>query len=206
MELIKKYFPNLEAKKIEKLEALGKLYPEWNEKINVISRKDIRELYVRHILHSLALPKLFNFAPGTQIMDVGTGGGFPGIPMAILLPEVNFYLVDSIGKKIKVVQEIVNELELKNVCAEQKRVELIKEKFDFIVSRAVTAFPRFVSLVEKNISHNQKNSMLNGVIYLKGGDFNEEVKPFKNKIEVFEISDLFEEPFFETKKVIYLPL
>ena len=144
-------------KKKEKIEALGKLYPEWNEKINVISRKDISELYVRHILHSLAIPKLFNFVPGTRIMDVGTGGGFPGIPLAILMPDVEFYLVDSIGKKIKVVQEIAQALDLKNVVAEQKRVELIKDKFDFIVSRAVTAFPPFCFPgAEKYLSYAEK--------------------------------------------------
>ena len=206
MEIIKKYFHNLEPCQIEQFEKLGPLVNEWNEKINVISRKDIEALYEKHILHSLSIARIIHFRPGTAILDVGTGGGFPGIPLAILFPSSRFVLIDSIGKKIKVVQDIAEKLELKNVTAIQTRVEEVREMFDFVVSRAVTAFPDFVGLAKKNVSRNQKNSRPNGIIYLKGGDFQEEIKPFKQIAEVTEIKLFFDEPFFETKKIVYLPV
>jgi 16S rRNA (guanine527-N7)-methyltransferase len=182
------------------------VYRDWNEKINLISRKDIDSLYEKHILHSLAIAKIITFRPGTRILDVGTGGGFPGIPLAILFPTSQFVLIDSIGKKIKVVKSVVEELDLKNVIAINSRVEEIKEEFDFVISRAVTAFPVFVSLVKKNISRKQQNSRPNGIIYLKGGDFQTEMKNFVRIAEVSEIADFFTEPFFETKKMVYLPI
>ncbi|MDR0982780.1 MAG: 16S rRNA (guanine(527)-N(7))-methyltransferase RsmG [Culturomica sp.] len=203
MELLRNYFPELTEKQLQHYSALGDLYNEWNEKINVISRKDIDSLYIRHVLHSLAIAKVIRFKNGSKIMDVGTGGGFPGIPLAIMFPEVDFMLIDSIGKKIKVVKEISAALDLKNVTAIQTRVEDIKTQFDFIVSRAVTAFPDFVKLIAGKIKPNGKNSLANGLFYLKGGDFEEEIKPFKNDITVFPISDFFQEDFFETKSVIY---
>lgn len=206
MELLKKYFPDLSALQISQFGALGGLYHEWNEKINVISRKDIDELYVRHVLHSLSVAKIIRFQPGTALLDVGTGGGFPGIPLAILFPECHFTLIDSIGKKIRVVQEIADSLKLSNVTARKNRVQEIKMKYDFILSRAVTAFPEFVSMVKKNISPRSKNSLPNGIIYLKGGDFESEISPFKASAEVFDLAGIFSEPFFETKKVIYLPV
>ncbi len=183
---------------------LEKLYPEWNEKINVISRKDIDELNIRHVLHSLAITKYTSFAPGTKIIDVGTGGGFPGIPLAICFPDCEFHLVDSIGKKIKVVQGVADALGLKNVKAEQVRSENVKAKYDFVVSRAVTAFPRFVSLTKHLISNKDKNAISNGILYLKGGDFEEEIKPFAKRLSLVDLPDYYEEDFFETKKLIHL--
>lgn len=200
------YFPNLTPEQLESFRKMAPLYLEWNEKINVISRKDIDSLYEKHVLHALAIAKMITFRPGTKILDVGTGGGFPGIPLAILFPDCHFTLIDSIGKKIKVVQAVVDELGLKNVSALHTRVQEVKEEFDFVVSRAVTAFPEFVSLVKKNIARKPQNSRPNGIIYLKGGDFQEETINFKNSIEVAEVSDFFKEPYFETKKVIYLPV
>ncbi len=206
MEIIHKYFPELDARAMQQLSMLGKLYEEWNTQINVISRKDIEQLYERHILHSLAIAKFIQFVPGTQIMDVGTGGGFPGIPLAILFPECRFLLVDSIAKKIKVVNEVASALKLTNVTARQQRAEEVKQQFDFVVSRAVTAFPRFVELVDKKIKAENRNSLHNGILYLKGGDFEEETKPFGNKITTYELSSIFEEEFFETKKLIHLTI
>ena len=206
MEILKKYFPDLSALQIIQFGELEGLYHEWNEKINVISRKDIDELYVRHILHSLSIAKIIRFQPGTTILDVGTGGGFPGIPLAILFPLCQFTLIDSIGKKILVVQEVADHLKLLNVNARKNRVQEIRIKNDFIISRAVTAFPEFVTMVRKNISPHSKNSLPNGIIYLKGGDFESEISPFKALAEVFDLSGIFSEPFFETKKVIYLPV
>lgn len=206
MELIKRYFPELTALQFSRLEQLGPLYHEWNEKINVISRKDIDELYIRHILHSLALAKIIHFSTGTTIIDIGTGGGLPGIPLAILFPECQFTLIDSIGKKIMVVQDIADQLKLTNVKAQKNRIQEIKTRYDFVVSRAVTAFPEFVAMVRKNISPKSGNAIPNGILYLKGGDFDEEIKPFKSSAEIFELSKIFSEPFFETKKVIYLPV
>ncbi len=206
MQNIKTYFPELTEEQFSRFEKMGSLYHEWNQKINVISRKDIDELYERHILHSLAIAKVIQFRSGTKILDVGTGGGFPGIPLAVLFPETQFLLIDSIGKKIKVVEAVAQGLGLTNVTARQTRVEDIKDRYDFVISRAVTAFPDFVSLVRKNISPVSKNSIPNGILYLKGGDFADEIEPFRKAIELFDIPLFFSEPFFETKKVIYLPV
>lgn len=206
METILKYFKDLTPDQIDKLSKLEELYLDWNSKINVISRKDISELYIRHVLHSLAIAKFIRFKSGTKIVDVGCGGGFPGIPLAILFPEVQFTLVDSIGKKITVVNEVASALELNNVKGINERAEKLNDRFDFVISRAVTAFPDFVSFTRKLISDKQKNALPNGIIYLKGGDFADEIKPFQKIAEVFNISDYFDESFFETKKIIYLPL
>ena len=203
---ILKYFPKLTQEQQICFEKRAPLYREWNEKINVISRKDIDSLYEKHILHALAIAKIITFRPGTRILDVGTGGGFPGIPLAVLFPTSQFILIDSVGKKIKVVQAVADSLDLKNVKAIQTRVEEVKEEFDFVISRAVTAFPAFVELVKKNVARKPQNSLPNGIIYLKGGDFQEEIRKFKKTIEVTEISGFFNEPYFETKKVIYLPV
>src|SRR5690606_5097727 len=204
MDEILKYFPDLSEKQIEQFSKLKDLYFEWNEKINVISRKDIDELYVKHVLHSLAIAKVMKFKDGSEVLDVGTGGGFPGIPLAILFPEVNFHLVDSIQKKILVVSEVANALELKNIKAETQRVEKLKSKYDFIVSRAVTQMPKFVGWVRGKIKKENINPLPNGILYLKGGDLSEELKDFKTA-EIYPISEFFSEDFFETKKVVYLP-
>lgn len=206
MQIIQKYFPKLSKKQLEQFKNTETLYAEWNAQINVISRKDFSEFYERHVLHSLAIAKFIRFASGTKVLDVGTGGGFPGIPLAIFFPEVQFHLVDSIGKKIKVVNEVAASLELKNVTAQQIRAEQLTEKYDFVVSRAVTRLPEFVPWVRKNISKKQFNAIPNGIIYLKGGEISEEIEPFKKNILVQNISDYFEEEFFETKKVVHLPL
>ncbi len=203
---ILKYFPNLTPEQITCFEKMGPLYHEWNGKINVISRKDIDSLYEKHILHALAIAKFITFRAGTSVLDVGTGGGFPGIPLAVLFPTTRFVLIDPIGKKIKVVQAVAEALGLKNVIALQTRVQEVKEEFDFVISRAVTAFPPFVELVKKNIAVKPQNSFPNGIIYLKGGDFQEEISKFKKTIVVTDISGFFNEPYFETKKVIYLPV
>jgi 16S rRNA (guanine527-N7)-methyltransferase len=206
MTIIEKYFPKLDKLKIEQFKQLQPLYAEWNAKINVISRKDFSEFYERHVLHSLAIAKFINFSAGTKILDVGTGGGFPGIPLAIYFPQVQFHLVDSIGKKIKVVNAVIEEMELKNVSAEKIRAEEITEKYDFVVSRAVTCLPEFVPWVKKNISKQYINPIPNGIIYLKGGDLKEEIKPFKKNIFIEDLSSYFEEDFFKTKKILHLPL
>lgn len=206
MEIIRKYFPELTSEQDAQLQQLGQLYREWNEKINVISRKDIDQLYERHVLHSMSVALFIRFVPGTSVMDVGTGGGFPGIPLAILFPETNFLLVDSIAKKIKVVEGVSQSLGLKNVKATQDRAENVNARFDFVVSRAVTAFPKFVSLVRKKIGDQQKNSLGNGILYLKGGDFQDELKPFEKQVQVYHLGEYFEEEFFETKKLIHLSL
>ncbi len=205
MNEILTYFPDLTEKQIEQFSQLKGLYFEWNEKINVISRKDIDELYIKHILHSLAIAKVMKFKAGSEVLDVGTGGGFPGIPLAILFPEVQFHLVDSIQKKILVVSEVSHALKLENVKAETARVENLKLKYDFIISRAVTQMPKFVGWVRNKIKKNHINPFSNGILYLKGGDLSEELKEFKTA-DVFPISDYFKEEFFETKKVVYLPL
>lgn len=183
---------------------LESLYAHWNVQINVISRKDFVSLYEKHVLHSLAIAKFIRFVPGTKILDVGTGGGFPGIPLAILFPEVMFHLVDSIGKKIKVVNSITESLGLKNVLAEQKRAEQLNGQYDFVVSRAVTRLPEFVPLVKNNISRKQKNAIPNGILYLKGGDIQSEINHFRTNIFVQNLSDYFGEEFFKTKKLIHL--
>ena len=205
MNIIEHYFPNLSDRKKKQFTQLESLYGEWNEKINVISRKDIAELYERHVLHSISIARLIEFAPGSQILDVGTGGGFPGIPLAILFPQVDFYLIDSIGKKIKVVQEITNALDLRNIEARHQRAQEFKRPVDFVVSRAVTKMDDFVPWVKKNIAKKSKHNLPNGILYLKGGDLNEELKSFP-KATVFPLSDFFEEPFFETKKIVHVPL
>lgn len=205
MDIILKYFPELTEKQKSQFASLKELYAEWNSKINVISRKDIDQLYERHILHSLAIAKVISFKDKSEILDIGTGGGFPGIPLAILFPECNFHLVDSIAKKIKVVNEVASSLKLTNINAQQQRAEKIKSQYDFVVSRAVTAFPLFYNWVRTKIKKNSKNDLKNGILYLKGGDLREELKDFKREITTFEISEFFTEPFFETKKVIYLP-
>ena len=205
MDLIKKYFPKLSASQEADFEKAAALYKDWNSKINLISRNDMDNLIERHFLHSLAIAKAIRFAPGSRIMDVGTGGGFPGIPLAILFPDVNFYLIDTIGKKIRVVQDVVHQLGLKNVKAEQKRAENVKKiRFDFIVSRAVTNLPEFVSWVRQNISSKQKNKLRNGILYIKGGDVLEEIALSQKRYKIFELAQIFEEEFFETKKVIHL--
>lgn len=205
MQIILNYFHHLNEAKLKLFEQLEPLYSEWNAQINVISRKDFSTFYERHVLHSLAIAKFIRFAPGTKILDVGTGGGFPGIPLAIFFPEVKFHLVDSVGKKIKVVNNVIQSLGLTNVTAEQIRAEQIKEKYDFIVSRAVTRLPEFVSWVRKNILAKQMNAIPNGIIYLKGGDLTAELKPFRKQVFIQEISSYFEEEFFETKKIVHLP-
>ncbi|WP_321309776.1 16S rRNA (guanine(527)-N(7))-methyltransferase RsmG [Marinifilum fragile] len=206
MEIIEKYFTDLTEEQKNRFAQLKDLYTHWNSQINVISRKDIDSLYLHHVLHSLSIAKVIKFEPGTKIMDVGCGGGFPGIPLAILFPECDFYMVDSIGKKIKVVNEVAAALKLKNVKAEHTRVQQVKDKFDFIVSRAVTAFPKFVNMVRKNSSPKDKNSLANGILYIKGGDFQEEIAGYGDKVQLFDCTNFFEEEFFETKKVVHLEL
>ncbi len=205
MEQILTHFPNLTENQRFQFEQLGALYQEWNAKINVVSRKDIDELYTRHILHSLAIAKVNRFEKGTFVLDVGTGGGFPGIPLAILFPDTRFYLIDVILKKISVVKAVAEALELKNVKAEQIRAENVKGDFDFIVSRAVTNMPDFVSWVKTKIKKQNKHQLKNGILYLKGGDLTEELKDFPKATE-YNISDFFADEFFETKKVVYVPL
>ena len=205
MEEILKQFPNLTDLQKEQFEKLAALYQDWNSKINVISRKDIDELYTKHVLHSLAIAKIQPFEPGTYILDVGTGGGFPGIPLAILFPETRFYLIDVILKKIKVVQAVADALTLKNVKAEQIRAENVKGDFDLIVSRAVTNMPDFVVWVKDKIKKQNKHELKNGILYLKGGDLTAELKDFPKAIE-YNIAEFFAAEFFETKKVVHLPL
>lgn len=205
MEQILKYFPQLTEIQVNQFSKLKEVYTVWNTQINVISRKDIDELYSRHVLHSLGIAKVQPFNPGTRVLDVGTGGGFPGIPLAILFSETHFHLVDSIGKKIKVVNEVVKELDLKNVKAEVIRAENVKGEFDFIVSRAVTNMEDFVKWVRHKIAKKQKHELKNGILYLKGGDLTEELANFP-KAKQFHLTDYFEDSFFETKKVVHLPL
>ncbi|MDG1219452.1 MAG: 16S rRNA (guanine(527)-N(7))-methyltransferase RsmG [Flavobacteriaceae bacterium] len=205
MKIIQKYFKGLSKEQLIQFTKLEVVYKDWNSKINVISRKDIDELYLRHVLHSLSIAKLISFKDGTSILDVGTGGGFPGIPLAILFPNCKFHLVDSIQKKINVVNNVVKELDLKNVKTSSCRVEAISEKNDFVVSRAVTNMKDFVSWIKFKINKNSFNDFKNGVLYLKGGDLNEELKSFKN-VKTFELSEFFNEDFFNEKKVVYLPI
>ena len=205
-DIVKKYFPNLTEKQLEQFELLFPLYKEWNEKINVISRKDIDNIMLHHVLHSLAIAKIVDFKPGTEILDVGTGGGFPGIPLAILFPECQFLLVDSTGKKIKVVEEIAKALGLQNVQAKHARAEDIDQDFVFVVSRAVTRITPFYYLIHKKISPNHFHPLRNGILYLKGGDLKEELEEFGKKHKLYDLSTIFEEDFFETKKVLYVPM
>ena len=205
MDIILKYFPDITEQQKAQFGALYDLYIDWNSNINVISRKDIEHLYEHHVLHSLGIAKFINFKSQTTIIDVGTGGGFPAIPLAILFPQVKFHLVDSIGKKIKVATEIATEIGLQNCMFSHSRIEDVKEKYDFVVSRAVMPLPDLERLCRKNIKKEQKNALPNGIVCLKGGMLDEELKPFKNKVEVVNLSDFFEGEFFETKKVIYLP-
>lgn len=206
MDLLLKYFPELTDKQKSQFAALYDLYTDWNSKINVISRKDIENLYEHHVLHSLGIAKTIRFQPETQIMDLGTGGGFPGIPLAILFPECHFLLVDSIGKKVRVAHEVSMSIGLENTEFRHARAEEVKEKFDFVVSRAVMPLIGLISIIQKNISPKQHNALPNGLICLKGGELAKEVQPVKNKIMQTDLSDYFKEPFFETKKVVYVPL
>ena len=205
MELIQKYFPNLTEEQIAQFAALQELYKDWNLKINVVSRKDIEELYLRHVLHSMGIAKIVEFKSNARILDVGTGGGFPGIPLAILFPDTHFHLVDSIGKKIKVVNEVVEGLQLKNVTTTNARVEEIKGNYDFIVSRAVAAMPTFVYWVKGKIAKTSRHELKNGILYLKGGDLNEELQDYKSA-KIYHLSQYFSEEFYETKKLVHLPL
>lgn len=204
MNLIQKYFENLSSEQIEKFEKLLPLYTEWNNKINVISRKDMDSFYERHVLHSLGIASFITFKDNTKIIDVGTGGGFPGIPLAIFFPNVQFTLIDSIGKKIKVVENIIEELDLKNAKAFQKRSDEHKEKYDFVVSRAVSDMTVFFKSTQHLISKEQKNAIPNGIISLKGGDLTQELKPFGKRIVTENLYNTFQLPFFETKKIIHL--
>jgi len=204
LKTITNYFPDLTEKQKEQFALLAPLYKDWNAQINVISRKDIDELYTKHVLHSLAIAKIVNFKPKTTILDVGTGGGFPGIPLAILFPECEFVLVDSIGKKIKVVNEVINRLELTNVKAFHKRAEEVEEQFDFVVTRAVTRIKKFIPWVKGRLKPESFNETKNGVLFLKGGDLAEEITESNKKVELFPISDFFKEEFFETKVVAYI--
>ncbi|CAM1371654.1 Ribosomal RNA small subunit methyltransferase G [Tenacibaculum litoreum] len=205
MELIKKYFDNLSETQLEQFSKLQELYQDWNLKINVVSRKDIDELYLRHVLHSLGIAKVMEFKAGAKVMDVGTGGGFPGIPLAILFPETQFHLVDSIGKKIKVVNEVAEGLGLQNVKTTHGRVEEVDDTYDFIVSRAVAQMETFHRWVKNKVHKKQNHALKNGILYLKGGDLTEELANFP-KATIYDLPDFFEEDFFETKKVVHLPM
>lgn len=206
MKEIKHYFPALTEQQVKQFEALGDLYREWNGKINVISRKDIDNLYRHHVLHSLAIAKYISFTPGTSVMDVGTGGGFPGIPLAILFPESRFLLLDSIGKKIRVVREVADAIGLTNVEAIHSRAEEEKRTFHFVVSRAVMPLPELIRIIRKNIAKEQINSLPNGIICLKGGDLTAELHPFRQVADVVSLTNYFTDPFFGTKKLVYVPL
>ncbi|HRI78880.1 MAG TPA: 16S rRNA (guanine(527)-N(7))-methyltransferase RsmG [Cyclobacteriaceae bacterium] len=205
-DIISKYFPDLTTRQQEQFDGLGPLYAEWNERINVVSRKDIDNLFVNHILHSLGIAKVISFQSGAEILDVGTGGGFPGIPLAILFPGTKFHLVDSIGKKITVVKEIASATGLTNITAEQIRVEQIKHRYDFVVSRAVTQMKEFYGWVQNKIKKQSVHSLDNGILYLKGGDLDEEMDALKKPYSVYELTTFFSEEFFQTKKVVYLPV
>src|SRR5687767_12651596 len=206
IDILLKYFPELTAEQQRQFSTLQPLYKDWNEKINVISRKDIDNLYVNHVLHSLGIAKVNSFKAGAQVLDVGTGGGFPGVPLAILFPETHFHLVDSIGKKITVVNQVANALGLKNISAEQIRAEQVKGEYDFIVSRAVTRLKEFYGWINRKIKKTSKHDLYNGILYLKGGDLDEELAELKRPYQLTDLSQFFNEEFFETKKVVYVPL
>ena len=206
MDIILKYFPNLTETQKQQFAALYDLYTDWNSKINVISRKDITNLYEHHVLHSLGIAKIIQFRPGTEIMDLGTGGGFPGIPLAILCPDTHFHLVDSIGKKVKVATEIAQAIGLKNVTTRHCRAEEEKQQFDFVVSRAVMPLTDLLKIIRKNIRKEQHNALPNGLICLKGGELDREVMPVKHQTLIYDLKDYFEEEFFETKKVVYVTI
>ena len=206
MDLILKYFPELTERQREQFAALLPLYEDWNAKINVISRKDMDNFYEHHVLHSLAIAKVQPFKSMSEILDVGTGGGFPGVPLAIMFPQANFHLIDSIGKKIKVVQDVAQQLELANVRAEQIPAEQVGGEYDFVVSRAVASLPEFVKWVRGKVSDSHYHKLRNGILYLKGGDLEAELAPFKKKVRTWDIADFFEEEYFETKKVVYLKM
>jgi 16S rRNA (guanine527-N7)-methyltransferase len=204
VSIISHYFPEISKQQADQFEALEALYRDWNSRINVISRKDMDNFYEHHVLHSLGIARVILFSRGTQVLDVGTGGGFPGIPLAIMFPETSFFLIDSIGKKIKVVKEVARELHLENVTCRQVRAEEIRQKFHFIVSRAVTTLPEFVQWVKGCISADSFNTLRNGILYLKGGDLTAEIAGFRHEIKEFALSEVFSESFFETKKVVYI--
>jgi 16S rRNA (guanine527-N7)-methyltransferase len=206
MEQILKYFPDLTERQKEQFAALYALYADWNSKINVISRKDIENLYEHHVLHSLGIARVIRFTPGTRIMDLGTGGGFPGIPLAILFPEVHFHLVDSIGKKVRVATEIALAIGLQNVTTRHCRAEEEKQLFDFVVSRAVMPLTDLLKIIRKNIAQEGHNALPNGLICLKGGELERETMPVKNRVQITDLKDYFSEEFFETKKVVYVPI
>ena len=206
MDIITKYFPDLTCRQKEQFAALYDLYYDWNSKINVISRKDIENLYEHHVLHSLAIAKYVTFKPGTTVMDMGCGGGFPGIPLAIMFPEVQFHLVDSIGKKVRVASEIAAAIGLENVRTSHSRAQDIKDKYSFVVSRAVMQLPDLVKICRKNISKDQENVLPNGIICLKGGDMSAETHPFRNSCEIIDVSSYFNEEYFKDKKVVYVQI
>lgn len=206
MDLLNKYFPNQTTAQVEQFSKLPELYEYWNDKINVISRKDIENLEERHILHSLAIAKIIQFMPGTKVLDVGTGGGFPGIPLAIMFPEAKFTLIDSIGKKVKVVNEVVQALGIKNVRAIQIRAEEMEGRYDFVVSRAVTKLPLFTMWVRKKITRENKNTLKNGILYLKGGDLEEELNSLNVHYAIYDLDINFPSEFFHSKKLVYIPL
>lgn len=205
-ETVFKYFPNLHTRQVEQFSMLGELYSEWNYRINVISRKDIEAIYEHHVLHSLAIAKAIDFVPQAKILDVGTGGGFPGIPLAIVFPETQFYLIDSIGKKLKVVNAVAETLQLKNVSSQHIRAEQLNAKYDFVISRAVTSLPSFLPWIKDKFLDRQLHPLPNGTFFLKGGDLDEELRLYKDKATIISIYTFFPEPFFEEKKLIYLPM
>ena len=206
MRTILKYFPSLTALQQQQLAVAERLYPEWNAKINVISRKDIDNLEVNHLLHSLGLVKFVKFTPGTRVLDLGTGGGFPGIPLAIYFPEVSFHLVDRVGKKLKVARDIAEQAGLSNVTFQHGDVKEVKGQYDFVTSRAVMDLSQIVPLVKRLIAKEQHNAIPNGILCLKGGDLTQEVRPFRNEVLIDELKNYFDEPYFKTKKIVYLPL